>query len=129
LQLPSLGSLWSQRPAFESLEFFRTQAPRQSVRLFLEATSLEIEVVRLLESIVGLLGALSLLRSDCADRYLYSRLDCCSLAGGQPRERYYEYEEVKEFFGFVAELTRTATAIFSAEAKLSEEMPEGARKN
>jgi hypothetical protein len=56
---------------------------------------------------------------------LYRRLDCCSLASGQPRKHYYEYEEVKAFFGFVAEVTRTATAIFSAEAKLSAEMQYG----
>jgi hypothetical protein len=129
LQLPSLGSLWSQRPAFESLEFFRTQAPRQSVRLFLEASFTRDRSRANAGKYCWVVGGAIFLRSDCADRYLYSRLDCCSLAGGQPRERYYEYEEVKEFFGFVAELTRTATAIFSAEAKLSEEMPEGARKN
>jgi hypothetical protein len=56
---------------------------------------------------------------------LYSRLDCCSPAGGQPWKRYDEYEEVKEFFGFVDEVTHTATAIFSAEAELSEEMQYG----
>jgi len=42
---------------------------------------------------------------------LYRRLDCCSLAGGQPWKPYYQYEEVKELFGFLAEVTRTATAI------------------
>jgi hypothetical protein len=49
--------LGGERTAFEGLELFSTQALRQSVRL-LEA-SLEIEVVRMLESIVELLGALS----------------------------------------------------------------------
>ena len=58
---------------------------------------------------------------------LYRWLDCCGPTSGQPSKRYCEYKEVKDVFGFVAEVTVSddRTAIFPIEAKLSEEMHYG----
>ncbi len=58
----------------------------------------------MLKSIVEFLGTL-FERSDFADRFLYRGLDCCSAAGGRPWKRYGEYQEVKQVFSFVAELS------------------------
>lgn len=80
-------------------ELFSPQATPNVCGHSLRQTSIEMEVMRMLESIVELTGVLSFSSSDGADWYLHCRVDYCSLARDQLWEIHSQYQEVKAAIG------------------------------